>query len=125
VEFFAIRCSINQVIQIHNITHITVITDAIHSAKIFFNPHPYQPQSTAISQVLRVFIKKDSNNSVAFWDCFSSIYTRCSSHQDGSLQNGLGDVQTCGTTLASAYVLCCLSAMWLQLQIVERSLRWE
>ena len=35
------------------------------------------------------------------------------------------DEQTCGTTLASAYVLCCLSAVWLQLQIMGRSLRWE
>ena len=40
-----------------------------------------------------------------------------------SLRDGLRDVQTCGTTLASAYVLCCLSAMWLQLQKIERSLR--
>jgi len=29
----------------------------------------------------------------------------------GSLQDGLGDEWTCGTTLASAYVLHCLSAM--------------
>ena len=35
---------------------------------------------------------------------------RHSSHQGGSLQNGLGDEWTCGTTLASAYVLHCLSA---------------
>ena len=50
---------------------------------------------------------------------------RCSSHQDGSPQNGLGDEQTCGTTLASAYVLCYLSAIWSQLQMLERSPRWE
>jgi len=31
-----------------------------------------------------------------------------------SLQDGLGDMQTCGMTLASAYVLCHLSATWLQ-----------
>ena len=30
-----------------------------------------------------------------------TVYTR-----DESLQNGLRDVQTCGMTLASAYVLC-------------------
>ena len=30
---------------------------------------------------------------------------------------------TCGMTLASAYVLHHLSAMWSQLQIIERSLR--
>ena len=40
---------------------------------------------------------------------------RCSSHQGGSPQNGLGDEWTCGTTLASAYVLCRLSAAWSQL----------
>jgi len=40
---------------------------------------------------------------------------RCSSHWGRSLQNGLGDEQTCGTTLASAYVLRCLSATWSQL----------
>ena len=40
---------------------------------------------------------------------------RHGSHQSGSLQNGLRDEWTCGTTLASAYVLCYLSAAWLQL----------
>ena len=33
----------------------------------------------------------------------------------------LGDMQTCETILALAYVLCCLSAMWLQLQMGGRS----
>jgi len=37
-------------------------------------------------------------------------------HTEGeSLQDGLRDVQTCGMTLASAYMLCHLFAMWLQL----------
>ena len=40
-----------------------------------------------------------------------------------SLQDKLRDVQTCEITLALAYVLCCLSTMWLQLQIRERSPR--
>ena len=48
---------------------------------------------------------------------------RCGSHWGGSLQDGLGDEQTCETTLTSAYVLCYLSAVWLQLQMMERSLR--
>ena len=48
---------------------------------------------------------------------------RHGSHWNGSLRNGLGDEQTCGTTLASAYVLCYLSAAWSQLQIMRRSLR--
>jgi len=42
-----------------------------------------------------------------------------------SLQDGLRVVQTCGIILASAYMLCHLSAMWSQLQIVGKSLRWE
>jgi len=42
-----------------------------------------------------------------------------------SLQEGLGDVQTCRMTLASAYVLCCLFSAWLQLQILGRNPRWE
>jgi len=45
---------------------------------------------------------------------------RHGSYWGRSLQNGLGDEQTCGTTLASAYMLCCLSAAWLQLQMKER-----
>jgi len=35
---------------------------------------------------------------------------RHGSHQGGSLQNGLRDERTCGMTLASAYMLCHLSA---------------
>jgi len=50
---------------------------------------------------------------------------RCSSHQGESLQNELGDEWTCGMTLASAYVLCHLSAAWLQLQMNERKSKWE
>jgi len=50
---------------------------------------------------------------------------RYGSHQGGSPQNRLGDEWTCGMTLALAYVLCCLSAAWSQLQMLGRSLRWE
>ena len=52
-------------------------------------------------------------------------YVRRGSHQGGSPQNRLGDAQTCETTLALAYVLRCLSAAWLQLQIKERKSEWE
>jgi len=45
------------------------------------------------------------------------VPVRRGSHRGGSLQDGLGDERTCGTTLASAYVLHRLSAMWLQLQM--------
>jgi len=47
------------------------------------------------------------------------------SHQGGSLQNGLGDEWTCGTTLASAYVLRHLSAAWSQLQMKEGKSKWK
>jgi len=53
------------------------------------------------------------------------ISVRHGSHWGGSPQNGLRDEWTCGTTLASAYVLHCLSATWLQFQIIGRSLRWK
>ena len=46
---------------------------------------------------------------------------RRGSHRGASLQNRLRDEQTCGTTLASAYVLRHLSATWSQLQMKERS----
>ena len=50
---------------------------------------------------------------------------RCSLYQSRSLQDGLRDRQTCGMILALAYMLHCLSATWSQLQMLERSLRWE
>ena len=49
------------------------------------------------------------------------LSVRCSSHQDKSPQNGLRDEQTCGLTLALAYVLHHLFAAWLQLQMMGRS----
>ena len=49
------------------------------------------------------------------------ILVRRGSHRGGSPQNGLGYERTCGTTLASAYVLRRLSAAWSQLQMKERS----
>ena len=57
------------------------------------------------------------------WESDNTV--RRGSHQGGGLQNGLGGEQTCGTTLASAYVLRRLSAAWLQLQMKERESEWE
>jgi len=57
------------------------------------------------------------------WESDNTV--RRSSHWGGSLQNGLGDVWTCGMTLASAYVLCRLSTMWSQLQMKERKSKWK
>ena len=54
------------------------------------------------------------------WESDNTV--RRSSHRGRSPQNVLGDERTCGTTLASAYVLCRLSAAWSQLQMKERSL---
>ena len=42
-------------------------------------------------------------------DLAFKLIVRCGSHWGGSLQNGLGDEWTYGTTLASAYMLCHLS----------------
>ena len=55
------------------------------------------------------------------WESDNTV--RHGSHHGGSPQNELGNRQTCGMTLASAYVLYCLSAMWLQLQMMGRSPR--
>jgi len=40
----------------------------------------------------------------------NGVYVRHSSYQSGSPQNGLRVEWTCGMTLASAYMLYCLSA---------------
>jgi len=64
--------------------------------------------------------RKETRNATEYRTCYLSGAV----HTGGeSLQEELRDVQTCGTTLASAYVLRCLSATWSQLQIIERSLR--
>ena len=52
-------------------------------------------------------------------------HVRRGSHQGGSPQNGLGDERTCGTTLASAYVLRRLSAAWSQLQMKKGKSEWK
>ena len=57
------------------------------------------------------------------WESDNTV--RRGSHWGGSPQNGLGDEQTCGTTLASAYVLHRLSAAWSQLQMKERKSEWK
>lgn len=51
IELFAIRYRINQVVQITDVSHIIVITNAIHSARCIFDllSHSYQFQSIAIA----------------------------------------------------------------------------
>ena len=57
------------------------------------------------------------------WESDNTV--RRGSYRGGSLQNVLRDERTCGTTLASAYVLRYLSAAWLQLQMKERKSEWK
>ena len=54
-ELFAIRCGINQAMQIINVHHIIITTDSIHATKRIFNLsiYLYQIQSTIISRELR------------------------------------------------------------------------
>ena len=67
-EFFSIRCGINQAVQIPNAEHIIIITDTIPTVRHIFNLsfHPFQLHSIAISQDLRAFFNKNSNNSINF-----------------------------------------------------------
>jgi len=73
-KLFAIRCDINHATQIQDITHIIIITDAIPATKHIFNMsiHSYQLHSITISKDLREFFKKNSTNSILFWDYLSS-----------------------------------------------------
>ena len=73
-ELFIIRCGINQTIQIPNVAHIIIITNAMHIVYCIFNSsiHPYQHQSIAILKELREFFNKDSLNSIEFWDYSSN-----------------------------------------------------
>jgi len=76
-------------------------------------------------EALKLVIQSFANHMNSLWykhskgvNMSGTVHTR-----NGSLQSELGDVQTCRTTLASAYVLHCLSTTWPQLQMEERSLR--
>ena len=88
---------------------------------------PIYSLSASEQETLKELIEKNLNT--GFIHPISSLHRALVSdmvHTRGeSPQYELGDMQTCWMTLASAYVLCCLSAAWLQLQIIGRSLRWE
>ena len=68
-KLFAIRCKINQAVQVTDTSYIIVITDATHSVRYIFDllSHPYQLQSITIAQDLRIFFEKN-NNSIEFWN---------------------------------------------------------
>ena len=64
-KLFAIRCRINQAIQIWNVSQIVIITDAIPAVKQIFDisVHSYQLHFIAILKDLREFFSKNSNDS--------------------------------------------------------------
>ena len=74
VELFAIRCGINQAIQLEDINYIIIIIDAILATRHIFDTsiYPYQLHSITISNNLRFFFNKNFNNMISFWDCPSS-----------------------------------------------------
>jgi len=74
VELFAIRCSINQAVNIPDINYIVIITDTIHATEkiLDFSCHLYQLHIITISHKLKTFFQANPTNSIAFWDCPSN-----------------------------------------------------
>ena len=70
VELFAIRCGINQAVNILGILKIIIITDSIYAARSIFNSsiYPFQVHLAAISKELRKFFLTNNNNSIKFWE---------------------------------------------------------
>ena len=70
-KLYAIRCGINQAVNLPGILKIVVITNSIHTAKKIFNSaiHPFQVYSATISKELRKFFITNNDNSIAFWEC--------------------------------------------------------
>jgi len=70
VELFAIICSINQALNLDNVSKVIVITNSIHMARKIFEPsiHPYQVQLVAIFADLCKFFMCHRNNSIKFWE---------------------------------------------------------
>jgi len=71
VELFAIRCGINQAVNLLGILKIIIITDSIYAARSIFDSsiHLFQVHSAAISKELRKFFLTNNNNSIKFWEC--------------------------------------------------------
>jgi len=67
-ELFAIRCGINQAVQISKVSHIIFMVEKNFDSKIHF----YQLQLIVIAQDLRVFSNKYAQNSIDFWNCPSN-----------------------------------------------------
>jgi len=66
-----IRYDISQAIQLQDAIQIVIITNTILVAKRIFDSsyHSYQLYSITISNNLRNFLNKSSNNSITFWNC--------------------------------------------------------
>ena len=62
------------------------------------------------------------HKSTHLWAHLADFHLWCEPHLT---QDGLRDMWTCGMILASAYVLCYLSATWSQLQMMGRKSEWE
>ena len=78
VELFAIRCGINQVCSLNNVSKIIVVTDSIHVAKKIFDTgsHPFQIHSAAILNNLQNFFIANDSNFIEFWECSSRLKWR-------------------------------------------------
>ena len=74
-ELFTIRCGINQVCSLNNVSKIVVVMDSIHMAKKIFDPgsHPLQIHSIAILRNLQNFFTSNESNSIEFWECPSKL----------------------------------------------------
>ena len=70
-KLFAIRCGINQAVNLPEISKIVIVTDSIHAVKKIFDLaiHLFQIYSAAISKELRKCFLTNSDNSIAFWEC--------------------------------------------------------
>ena len=70
-ELFTIRYGINQATYLLNIKRIVIILYSFHATKRIFDSsiHLYQIYLTAILCELRGFFKRNTDNSIKFWDC--------------------------------------------------------
>ena len=70
-KLFAIRCNINQAINLAEISKIVVVTDSIHTTKRIFDSliYSFQIYSASISKELRKFFLTNNDNSITFWKC--------------------------------------------------------
>ena len=67
-KLFAIRCGMNQAMQLSNIKCILVITDSIHAAEKIFDSsiHSYQTQIASIFKKIRQFFERNHCSSLEF-----------------------------------------------------------